>query len=422
MSSFRNRSITTENGTAQIRYVPVKDLFNFGEPPYVAIGTTGGGKTTLCLDILYQKAAEATNIYYFTQTEEKLGAQDGGLSIIPKACVRRPTYENISAVYNEILQINESIDSNPAKLSQLLIAITNDKVLTARIMKTINDEAEIVGRERLEYYKDVYKMDQKLASTYACSDKDGFVYETLSRIILDFASTSNNIQTLSQENMSRLQSLYSRRPKTILIMDDVTSALNNLSNDRTKVRFGSSSVTKHQATLSILKDLMTRGRHMNAIICIFLHSLNILGDAKENILNLIIIEPSALSQLNTLKKFNRTVINALNTASPLVFTEEFKYHIMHMNASSGGENVTVNVTKADLHDNLTKIELDPLNEKFISVYNKITEGIITNDEALNANAETDNGGSESDENADDEGSGEYEYSDIAGDDVIASIV
>lgn len=412
-----------ENGTAHIRFLPVNDLFNFGEPPYVAIGTTRGGKTTLCLDILYHKAAEATNIYYFTQTEEKLGSQDGGLSIIPKACIRKPTYENISAVYNEILQINESIDSNPAKLSQLLVAITNDKVLTARIMKTINDEAEIVGRERLEHYKEVYKMDQKLASTYACSDKDGFVYETLSRIILDFASTSNNIQSLSQENMTRLQSLYSRRPKTIFIMDDVSTALNDLSNDRTKVRYNGSSVTKHQATISILKDLMTRGRHMNAIICIFIHDLSILGEAKQNINNIIIVEPSVLNQLTTLKKFNRVVINALNSARPIVFTEEFKYHVMHMNTSAGEDNVTINVTKADLHDNLTKIELDPLNEKFINIYNKITEGVITNDEALNGNAGAGGAETDSDENADDEGSDGYEYSDaVAGDDVIASIV
>ena len=421
MSSFRNQSIAIENGVVQLRYKTVNELFKFGEPPYIAIGQSKGGKTTLCLDILYHKAPEATNIYYFTQTEEKLGAQDGGLSMIPKAYIRRPTYENICAVYHEMLEINEAIDSNPAKLAQLLIAITGDKQLTARIMKTINADGEKVGQERMEYYKTVCKMDQQSASEYALNDKEGFIYETLSRVILDFASNSDKIHTLSREHMTRLQSLYSGRPKTILIMDDVTTALTDLLNDRTKVRHGTSVVTKHQATMSILKEFLNRGRHFNAIICIFVHNLSVLGESKENINNIIIVETGALQFLNTLKKFNKSTIAALNCASPIVFTEEFKYHVMHANTSDSAAEITVNVTKADLHDILTKLPLDPLNERLINVYEQITEGTITNDEALKFNNADD--AEEDDEDADDEGSGEYEYeSEVAGDDVINSIV
>ena len=422
MSTFRDRSFTYANGTITLRYKPVRELFKFNEPPYVAIGATKGGKTTLCLDIIAQFASEASNIYYFTQTEQNLGSQDGGLSLIPESYRRAPTYENISAVYNEIIGINEAINADTKKHIELLTEITKDRELVARIMKIIEADADEVANERLKYYTNK-KYSVEKANQYAANDRDGFIYETLSRVITDFAEQRGSvIDSLSQEMITRLQTLHSRRPKTILIMDDVTSALGALQRDKTKVMFGGQSTTKYNAFASMLLDMLTRGRHWNAIICIFLHSLNVLEAAKGNINNLIVVEPSVIQQLNNIRSINKSSIQALGEAGKIVFTDEYKYHVMHVNVSDGASNITVNVTKADLHGALEKLKLEPLNQKFLELYNNINNGLITNDN-IYANNDEDSGEDEggvaddSSEIADSE-----DNSSVAGDDMIQSII
>ena len=425
MSTFRNQQLSTQNGIIRLQYKPVKDLFKFSEPPYVAIGATKGGKTTLCLDIIAQHAHEATNIYYFTQTSQKLGSQGGGLDIVPEAYRREPTYENFVAVYNEIVDINKGIESKTEKFVQVLIELTGNESSVAKIMQIIEEDANSIGEERLAYYQSTKKFNIEKASEYAKADMESFKYETLSRIIMDYATQHREkIQSLSRETMTLFQTLYSKRPKTILVMDDVTAALNELQRDKSKVIFNGQPTTKYNAFAAILLDLLVRGRHFNAIICIFLHSLNVLDEAKKNLINLIIVEPSVIQQLTNIRSLNKAAVTALQTAAPLVFTNEYKYHVMHVCCSETTDTIDVTVTKADLHGALEKLKLNDMNKRFIDVYNKIKSGLITNGTIYNTNKASDNESSEVEvnssdtEDADDEG----DSSSVAGDDIIMNIV
>jgi hypothetical protein len=408
----------------RLKYKPVKELFKFNEPPYIAIGASKGGKTTLCLDIIAQHAHEATNIYYFTQTEQKLGSQGGGIGMIPEAYRREPTYENFYAVYNELREINELIDSKTESFVQLLIEITRNEALVTKIMKIINDDTEALAQERLEYYRNVRKYDIEKANEYAKCDSEGFKYETLSRVILDYAKQNESIiHSLSQESISRLQTLHSRRPKTILVMDDVTAALNEMQRDKTKVMWKGQSVYKYNAFSNILMDLLVRGRHFNAIICIFVHGMNVLEEAKKNLVNLLVVEPSVISQMLNVRTISKQAVQALATAGQIVFSNEYKYHVIHVNCSEVSDIIDVSVTKADLHGALEKLQLDPLNIKFIDMYDQIKNGLVTTQSIYN-NAKNETDSDDVIESSDEPGSDESDDDDsgVAGDDIIQSIV
>ena len=63
-SIFRKVEIPLGDKTITLEFKQITDIFKFNTPPYIVIGVTTAGKTTLCLDILSKFSKECTNIYY----------------------------------------------------------------------------------------------------------------------------------------------------------------------------------------------------------------------------------------------------------------------------------------------------------------------------------------------------------------------
>jgi hypothetical protein len=207
-------------------------------------------------------------------------------------------------------------------------------------------------------------------------------------------------------------------------MDDVTAALNEMQRDKTKVMWKGQSVYKYNAFSNILMDLLVRGRHFNAIICIFVHGMNVLEEAKKNLVNLLVVEPSVISQMLNVRTISKQAVQALATAGQIVFSNEYKYHVIHVNCSEVSDIIDVSVTKADLHGALEKLQLDPLNIKFIDMYDQIKNGLVTTQSIYN-NAKNETDSDDVIESSDEPGSDESDDDDdsgVAGDDIIQSIV
>ena len=61
---FRRQEITLGEKVITLQYKPISEIFKFEEPPYIIVGASTSGKTTLCLDILSKFSKECTNIYH----------------------------------------------------------------------------------------------------------------------------------------------------------------------------------------------------------------------------------------------------------------------------------------------------------------------------------------------------------------------
>ena len=117
-SIFRKTELNVGDKLITLEFKKITDIFKFNNPPYIIVGVTTAGKTTLCLDILTKFSKECTNIYYVTSTEENL--KDDSISMIPRAYRRKPKYQILYNIWKEIKDGYASTNVDPSELSNML--------------------------------------------------------------------------------------------------------------------------------------------------------------------------------------------------------------------------------------------------------------------------------------------------------------
>jgi hypothetical protein len=130
---------------------------------------------------------------------------------------------------------------------------------------------------------------------------------------------------------------------------------------------------------SLLLDILTTGRHKNAIICLFLHDIDIVAGMKGQVENLIMLNAGAANKISMCRTFPPDVKRKIDIISPLLFTSEYMYHFLYLSLS---KNITC-VGKADLFTGTT-IKMSEINKNYIDIY----KAILTN-EHLDSNEEKD---------------------------------
>lgn len=370
---FRRQDIPIGDRTITLQYKPIIDIFKFNEAPYIIIGSSMSGKTTLCLDLLTKFSKDCTNIYYVTSTEEDFN--DNTIKMIPRAFRRKPKYKNLYDIWKEIEMQSLAIKNDELRLNSIIITLLGNEKASGIIGKLQTKQKQI-QKDQLARYRGM-NMEESKCIQYANDDANAFYIDTISRIILDSARTVGT-RNLSADDMMILTGFVSKKPKFLLLLDDVSSELDSLSRDTHKVEYKGQTMKTGAAYESLLLDILTRGRHFGGIICMFLHDISIIN-RKSLINNLVLLNSAGAQKVINAHTFPDDMKKIVLTASPYVFNANFKYHFLYVNSLDSSK---VAVSKADLHLN-EQLELGSANEMFIKAYNDVASGM--SNESIGAN-------------------------------------
>lgn len=365
---FRKQSIVLESGKEIVMEAkPLDRIFRFNEPAYLIFGSSGAGKSTIAMDLLHTFAGQCSNIYYMTSTTESM--QDSSISVIPKCFRRDPNIENLINVWEEIKSFTSTINVNDAQLFQLIkTAYKND---ANNMIIDIQQRKASILKEQIEFYKEHGK-DVMTASKLGQNDATAFMYETVIAIINDYIK-NNGDDVFSNEEMTLVRSFHSKTtPRTLLILDDITGQLEAMSKSNTKVLYEGKLQREKDAISAIFTDMLTRCRHYNALVCIFLHTTVPCISDKSLLVNVVFMNEGAIDKVSGARTMPETTKNIMKVAKEYVFNSGYKYYFLYINSNEVEKTC---VGKASLHDITEPLKLDALNRNYREAYEKIASGI-----------------------------------------------
>lgn len=360
---FRKQEILAKDKKIVLEQKSIEEVFKFNSQPYIIVGLSGCGKTTLCLDLVYKFSEQCTSIYYVTSTKESI--KDDSINQIPRAFRRKPTFDNIYAIWQEIMETHDAAEANESKLTRILVLLCGQDE-AQNILKRLEDRRQAIQIERKALY--VKTCSDNDAIEKAKNDSKAFYIDTLSKLILDRAMTRGT-KRLSTDDMNVLSSLVSPYPKVLLLMDDVSAELNDLKSKTSKVMYNGQPTKISEAYKNVLMDILTRGRHYGALVCLFLHTIELIPD-KSLINNLIILNKEASKKVRMARSFPDEMKDTLDAVAPIVFTPEHKFCFFSISQLTG----EVGVGRADLHYGET-IPLSKINKEYVKAVDNIYSGI-----------------------------------------------
>lgn len=347
--NFLRKSIIDYDGSEyKISFTNVKDMFSFNDqPPIVCLSTTKGGKTVLSIDLLFQYAKDARYVYYVSETEIN---EFGETACIPTLVYRNPR-EDCCGVLNKIWN---DIKARGTTLT------SNDNIYRS-VFEVIYPGVDVIKLVN-EYIK-----TQDLSGF----DKNISKLEILNRIIIDrINSDPTYLEKLAetgngQDLIDFVNSRVTKSNKTLLILDDMTSAIEKAKDDKKTIRVGRQLLKASDAIKSIFNDMFTRARHYNCLIFIFVHNIDSMLEYMRNITCYMFLNSSGFESMLTRQKFNKKQVFRHRVNELKIF--DYDYHVFYCNTDSG----ETKITKADLHDPSEKVELHPDLLKFQRLLEKV---------------------------------------------------
>ncbi len=369
-----------ENSKMTLRQQPISSIFKFGVQPYTCTGVSGSGKTTLCVDLIYEFGKKCTNIYYVTATKET--ASDNYISLIPQAFRRKPTCKNIVNIWQEIISASEAYDVDHKKTMQIIIKLYGETVAQKINNELQNKIAEIERRNTDMYTRGKKQSDQII--DLVRDDANAFKYEFVRRVILNGINEFGDA-SLTGDEISIVNGLVSKKPTTLLILDDVTTEMENAKTSKNKVLYNGSSHLERDVFNNVISDILTRGRHYNCLIIFFLHTIDIFSNVKDKLLNLICFDGSAAQKLVQSRTLGDNVRKTLSAGANYLFSNsKFKYMFLYYDIDAS----MMCVGKAKRHDK--PLELNEMNNAYVKAYDNVASGftnVVKNDDRIDIDYE-----------------------------------
>ena len=367
MAQIKNSSVTYKDSTYNVLQKDVSEIFYTRNSPYLIVATTNSGKTTLAIDLIYKKAESSTVIYYFTATKESL--RDTTISCIPKYCRRSPTFESISNAWKEVTAMQESIDGElVVNMKKILTKIYGNEESTQLYRALETEKQKIITRESAKY--------ESLGMNPADAEADGtaFEVETLSRIVISETEKIESCRNITTDDILLVHGLMSDTPNYLFIMDDMSEQFQESKTSKTKVDYDGKLMSEADAFRSLMLAILTRGRHYNGIIAIFIHDINLVN--KNQINNMIFMDSKsceAYSRQQSAGEIRRLILQEYSKISKNTLYAHF---FIFYSANHPDEIV---FGKADLHASETLV-LNSLTANMIKVYNTILQGNMVDDD------------------------------------------
>lgn len=349
-----------EVGGQDYVFKTTREIYKFHSPPYVIVGTSGKGKTTLCLDILHTFAGECNSIYFITNTKASLAEDD--LKQVPQFCIRDPGEDPIGVISSVWSDIRDRFASVNASMQDI-----------NAVLSRLYPNTEIVNR-----------VNRHLSSMEPGEKQNIARIELIRNLIIRKVKTNPQIMTsLTDAQRNIVRSFISVNQKAILILDDVSESIMTASATTNKRASGANVLSGKNLFKSVLLEIFTRVRHYNCLCCIFIHDLSLLEQVKSQLGTICLMDNSVLttySNMHSLPSNGRDA--AVQVESSLHILSKFKYHYLMVDSSTG----TVNISKAALHKTEMSIPVAPIMRKIHSIYAKIEGGESLERRALPAPA------------------------------------
>ena len=356
---FREQTVQVDGSDLVLKEYSFADIFKFGDKPFLIVGASGGGKTTIAIDILFTLSKQATKMYYISATQPTIG--ENAIAAIPNCFKRQITFDNLNNAWQEIINGYEGMTKGETDLLKVI-----NKLYPAEEKRLINRKyREYKAKMRTELIRELSNVDQISANQKADQLIEGWIAETLSRLIISGAHKYGT-KDLSKDEINIVSSILSGEQKSILIIDDVTSQLTAMKASNQKVIFNGMQMSVANAFKALLEDILTRGRHYNCVVCMFVHAWDTIN-AKEKVQNFIVLERTAVDNLKRLKTVAEDVRKKMAVAADIVFKYKYRFIV----AKNGGTQIMVG--KANLHSG-ERLPLDPLNTKLVEAYDMIMKG------------------------------------------------
>lgn len=357
---FRKQDVLIDGKHMILEKKPFEDIFKFYSPPTIIVGSSGCGKTTICLDLIFKFGSDCSNIYYITATKESI--TDNTISAIPKIFRRKPTFENISKVWEEIKLANETREVDPDSIYKIIQIMYGQDF-------TENLKAKIEAK-RLEILKRNQKIWKNNVSNHVEDDSLCFFYEVVGRLIIEGAKQMKDLSEFTVKELAVINSFISKANKTILILDDMTTELQSMSVNKSKVNYNGSFLSVKEAFNCLLTDILTRARHYNVLVCIFVHNIDFNID-KSLISNLVLLGDNVAQKILNAKSFSDDAKSIIRATKDYVFNNpNLKHYFLSINLATN----TFCTSIASLHTG-EKLKLTNENEKLIEGYQKIISGL-----------------------------------------------
>ena len=390
---FREKEVQIGEKTIILKKMPIDYIFQFGSQPYIITGTSGAGKTKLSMHLIYRYARECTKVFYVSSTKaSSFNATDDDINLIPKVFRRSPSYDEIYGIWHDILEEYKAISASPEEYEQILVKIFGEERDKAKsTIKYISDKCSELYKDQKKKYLETSK-DEEESEKYARRDENAMKCSCLSILLVDAIKQKGN-QMLSEKELLTVNSLVSKKPKILLILDDVTAEMEGLKSSASRmVKYEGKAYRINQAYDLLITDILTRGRHYNCLIAIFLHDIKVVKP--EQIKNIVVFDSGSAQQLQLLKKISKDFLRTLSMVSPIVFNGEYKYYFIY---GKPMEN-EVCVGKADLFSG--SIEFSPANKALIKAYDEVAR--LNKDDEVEELSDTDESDDEDEDEDEDE--------------------
>jgi hypothetical protein len=271
-SIFRKRNVSIDGRKFLLEKHDISDIFKFSQPAYVIIGSTGTGTTTISLDILHHYNREAISLFFISSTNEDI--RDDSMSKIPTVFRRKPEFNSLYAVWKEIKLMNNSVSIDKKEELDHILSTIIDRTESTEIITSLTQASNKLKANTFDYYMENGCNELEAQDL---SKRDGLIMyiDSISKIILDKANRYNTYN-LGLNELNKINGLMSEKPKIILILDDVSSAMTNMATDNRQVLYNNDSMHMKHAYKQLIIDTMTTSRHYNMICCIFLHTIELL--------------------------------------------------------------------------------------------------------------------------------------------------
>lgn len=348
MEQFEGITFNYNGQDTEIPFSHIEELISFKNmKPVIVVAGTGSGKTVLAVDVLAKFAKQANYAYFITQTAPSYTEKT--LSKVPNYFIRQPgedPFSLINGIWNDIEARVAAVSIEPSSVKTILSVLYPSQDVN----------------EQLEQY--IASLGIKNSD-----DENAVRIEILTRLILDRVQQDDSVLAkFDKPTRMKINGLITNTTKTILILDDVTGMLQSLSNAKETVMYDGSSQTKSKAFASLLRNILTRGRHCNCIVMMFIHDINVLGDvAIKSIDNILMLDGSAASVISTKTSLGKDICEYLKFClkkTDIFNPNRYKYYGMFLSRSKR----QIYVTKADLHEH---IDISPTLAQWHRVLDKM---------------------------------------------------
>ena len=351
METFEGITFNYAGQDAEIPFLKIEDILDFKDmKPIVVVAITGGGKTTLAIDVLAKFAKYANNVYFITETTPSY--TDTAISKIPSYFIRPPgedPFTLISGIWNDIEARVKAMSSEPDSVKTILAKLFPGADVNSQVEQYVKS----LGIRNIH-------------------EENSVRIEILTRLIIDKVNQNESVlESFDKQTRMKINGFITSTTKSILILDDVTGMISSLSNAKETVIYDGSSQTKSKAFTALLRNILTRGRHCNCITMMFIHDISVLGDVAIKLIdNLMVLDGSSATTIAGKTSLGKEFCEYMKFGmrkTDIFNPDRYKYYAMFLCRSKR----QIAITKADLHDH---IDISPQLARYHRIMDRIISG------------------------------------------------